>query len=182
MTRDREQDWADWLKAANQGDRQAYVRLLEDVTPVIRGIVRARGGWLGLEACEDVVQEVLLALHAKRHTWREAEPVQPWLYAIARHKVVDAVRARGGRVSLPIEDFADVLPAPNALDPTLRSDALRMISELDERSARIVRAIGLEGASVSETGAELGMKEGAVRVALHRSLKKLANLRGRMIE
>jgi len=60
------------------------------VAPVIRGIVRARGAGLGEAAGEDVVQEVLMAVHAKRHTWRENEPVQPWLYAIARYKIVSA--------------------------------------------------------------------------------------------
>ena len=182
MARDREQDWADWLRAANRGDRRAYARLLHEVTPVIRGIVRARGGGLGPEACEDVVQEVLLAVHAKRHTWRECDPVQPWLYAIARYKVADAFRSRRRRMSVPLEDFAEVLAAPDETDPTLRSDALRMVAELDERSSAIVRAISLDGASISETSESLGMKEGTVRVALHRGLKKLASLRGRMIE
>ena len=57
-----------------------------------------------------------------------------------------------------------------------------MIAELDPRSARIVRAIGLEGASVAETSAALDMTETAVRVALHRGLKRLARLRERMVE
>ncbi len=57
------------------------------------------------------MQETLLAIHQKRHTWREDMPVRPWLYAIVRYKVVDAFRARGRRVQVPIEDFAEVLPA-----------------------------------------------------------------------
>ena len=63
------------------------------------------------DVCEDIVQETLLAIHQKRHTWREDMAVRPWLYAIVRYKVVDAFRARGRRVQLPIDDFADVLPA-----------------------------------------------------------------------
>jgi DNA-directed RNA polymerase specialized sigma24 family protein len=83
------------MRAANRGDATAYRRLLQAVTPVLRGVVRARGAALGPEGCEDVVQEVLLAIHLKRQTWREDAPLRPWLYAIARHKVVDAFRAAG---------------------------------------------------------------------------------------
>ena len=172
----------DLLRAANRGDQRAYADFLRVVTPLVRGIARARGSGVGADVIEDIVQETLLALHQKRHTWREDMPVRPWLYAIVRYKVVDAFRARGRRVHLPIEDFAELLPAEPQADPTERSDAERMIAELDPRSARIITAIGLEGASVAETSAALHMTEVAVRVALHRGLKKLAQLRERMIE
>ena len=170
------------LQAANRGDQRAYAEFLRAITPVVRGIARSRGPGLAPDVIEDIVQETLLAIHQKRHTWREDLPVRPWLYAIVRYKVVDAFRARGRRVQVPIEDFAETLPAAPAPDPTLRSDAERVIGRLDPRSARIVRAIGLEGASVAETSADLHMTETAVRVALHRALKRLAALRERMIE
>ena len=64
--------------------RQAYARFLHAVTPVLRGILRSRGRALEAAAHEDVLQEVLLAIHDKRHTWREDAPLLPWLYAIAR--------------------------------------------------------------------------------------------------
>ena len=102
--------------------------------------------------------------------------MRPWLYAIVRYKVVDAFRARGRRVQVPIEDFAEVLAAPEAADPTERGDVERVIGRLDPRSARIVRAIGLDGASVAETAGALAMTETAVRVALHRAMRKLARL------
>jgi RNA polymerase sigma factor (sigma-70 family) len=172
----------DLLRAANRGDQRAYAAFLRAVTPTIRGIARSRGGGLGFDMVEDIVQETLLAIHQKRHTWREDMAVRPWLYAIVRYKVVDAFRARGRRVQLPIDDFAEVLPAEPEADPTERSDAERVIGRLDARSARILRAIGLEGASIAETSAELGMTEGAVRVALHRGLKRLARLREGLLE
>jgi len=177
------QDWAALLRAANAGDAGAYAVFLRLVAPVLRGIVRARGrGSLGDAACEDIVQEVLLAIHLKRHTWRDQDPVRPWLYAIARYKVVDAFRARGRRIDLPVEDFVDILPAPEVSDPTERSDMDKMIALLDPRAADIVRGIGLDGDSIADTGQRLGMTEGAVRVALHRALKRLAALRERHVK
>lgn len=172
----------DLLRAANRGDGRAYAEFLRAVTPLVRGIARSRGAGLGADECEDIVQETLLAIHQKRHTWREDMPVRPWLYAIVRYKVVDAFRARGRRVQVPIEDFAETLPAEPEPDPTERADAERVIGALDPRSARIVRAIGLEGRSVAETSRTLDMTETAVRVALHRGLKKLARLREKMVE
>ena len=102
----------------------------------MRGIARSRGAGLGPEECEDIVQETLLAIHQKRHTWREDMAVRPWLYAIVRYKVVDAFRARGRRVQVPVEDFADVLAAPEGVDPTERGDVERVIGRLDPRRPR----------------------------------------------
>lgn len=177
-----EPSWEALMRAANRGDQRAYARLLGAVTPVVRGIVRARGGTLGPEACEDVVQEVLLTIHLKRQSWREDAPLRPWLYAVTRHKVVDAFRARGHRVEIPVEDVAEILPAPPGEDPFEARDMARVIGRLEPRAAEIVRAIGIDGESAAEAGARLGMSEGAVRVALHRAFKSLARLRERMIE
>ena len=169
-------DWDALMRAANRGDRAAYARLLALVAPAIRGLVRARGAALGPEGCEDVVQEVLLTIHLKRHTWDEGQPLRPWLWAVARHKVVDAFRARGRRVDVPIEDLAEVLPAPDAPDGLAGRDAERLLARLDPRSAAVVRAVALDEDSAAEAGARLGLSEGAVRVALHRALKSLARL------
>lgn len=170
------------MRAANRGDAVAYHRVLTAITPILRKVVRARGSGLGNEGCEDVLQDVLLAIHRKRHTWREDQPLRPWLYAIARHKVVDAFRARGSRVEMSIDDFAEGLPAVDGPDPTKGRDMEKVLSALEPREADLVRAFGLRGETTAETAARLKMSEGAVRVALHRALKSVARLRKRMIE
>ena len=175
-------DWGLLLTAALGGDSRAYAQFLRAVTPVLRGVVRSRGAALGDAECEDVLQEALLALHLKRHTWQMGTPVRPWLYAITRYKVIDAFRARGRRVDVPIEDFIDVLPAEATADPTQAADIDKMIGLLDPRAARLVRQIGIEGDTMAEVGAKLDMTEGAVRVALHRAFKQLGELRNRHVE
>lgn len=179
---EKSDDWMQLLVSANAGDSRAYALFLRSVTPVIRGIVRAKGRQLGEANCEDIVQEVLLAIHLNRHTLRDGAPVKPWLYAIARYKVVDAFRLRGNRIDVPIELFSDDLPAEAAPDPTEAADMAKMIGMLDQRSAEIVRRIGMEGEDAAETGRALDMTEGAVRVALHRALKTLARLRERHVK
>lgn len=172
----------DLMRAANRGDAVAYQRVLTAITPILRKVVRARGSGLGSEGCEDVLQDVLLAIHRKRHTWRDDQPLRPWLYSIARHKVVDAFRSRGSRVEISIDDFAEGLPAVDGPDPTMGRDMEKVLSALEPREADLVRAFGLKGETTAETAARLNMSEGAVRVALHRALKSVARLRKRMIE
>jgi RNA polymerase sigma-70 factor (ECF subfamily) len=170
------QDDAQWealMQAGLAGDGRAYARLLAEITPVLRGIVRARGRTMPPDQHEDIVQEVLLSIHAKRHTWRTDHPIRPWLYAITRHKVVDAFRKRGSTVDLPIEDFADDLAADEGPDPTAGRDVARMIGRLDPRAAEIVRAVALDEQPHAVVGARLGMTDAALRVALHRAMKKL---------
>jgi RNA polymerase sigma-70 factor (ECF subfamily) len=175
-------DWSGLLADANAGDSRAYATFLRTITPVLRGVVRAKGGGMGEAVCEDVLQEVLLAVHLKRHTWQAGSPVRPWLYAIARYKVIDALRARGGRAEVPIEDFDEILAAEAGPDPTEAADMDKMIGLLDGRSGRLVRMIGIEGATAAEAGQALDMTEGAVRVALHRAFKTLASLRERHLK
>jgi len=108
------------------------------VTPVPRGIGQAKAGGSGEAACEDVLQEVLLAVHLKRHTLDTNAPVRTWLYAITRYKMVDAIRARGREIDEPVEDFADVLAAETEPDPTEAADTAKVIGMLGGRAADIV--------------------------------------------
>lgn len=173
---EHEADWEALLAAANAGDRLAFARFLRLVTPVIRKVIRARGAGLGAEQHEDVLQEVLLAIHLKRQSWRAGTPVRPWLYAIARYKVIDAFRSRGSAIHLPIEDFAESLAGEGGETPLASRDAAHFLAQIDARSAALVRAVALEGESAEVAGARMGLKAGAARVALHRALKRLAEL------
>ena len=170
-------DWAHLLRAANRGDTAAYAAFLAALAPVLRGIVRARAGGIDAALREDIVQEVLLTVHLKRHTWAEDRPVRPWVYAITRYKIVDALRLRGRDITMPVEDFADILPAEADADPFAARDTDRMLDQLDDRSRNILRALAYEQTKLADLGPRFGLSEGAARVALHRALRKLSALR-----
>ena len=165
------------MRAALAGDEAAYRRLLEEIGRSVRAM--ARGAFararVGDADIEDVVQETLLAIHLKRGTWDGGPRVAPWVNAIARHKIIDAMRRRGVRRFEPIEDFEAVLPAPADEDPHQRSDVERLMESLSPRAKEIVKSISLEGHSITDTASRLSMTEVAVRVALHRALKSLAD-------
>ncbi len=176
MRVDRESEWGALLRAANAGDALAYQRILKQLAPVLRSYVRR---WLARsfvpEAdAEDIVQEILLAIHVKRQTWIETAPVAPWVFTIARHKIIDALRRRGRRIDLPIDDFAETLAADQD-EPNLIGLYLdRHLESLPSVQRRVVRAVAVSGASISEAAETLSMSRGAIRVALHRGLAALA--------
>lgn len=178
----QEDAWETLLARANDGDGAAFARFLTAVTPTLRSVIRRRGLALPPDQHEDILQEVLLAIHLKRQTWRRGDPVRPWLYAIARYKVVDAFRRRGAAVNLPIEDFADLLPEENAAVPLATRDADVMLAQIDSRSARLVRAVALEGKTAEEAGETFGLNAGAARVALHRAMRRLTEAAERMLK
>ena len=170
-------DLAALMRLARSGDDEAYRRLLGEVALWLRGIARrglVRAG-LGVEDGEDIVQDTLLAMHLKRDTWDDSQALEPWLRAIAHHKLVDHLRRRGFREHVDIEDHAETLAAPEK-DDEGSVDARQMLQALPERQRTIVEAISIEGYNAKDVGERLGMSEGAVRVALHRALKVLAVL------
>src|SRR6478752_2626402 len=165
------------MRRALDGDAQAYQRFLLAVTPHLRAMARRRCEQFGAPAseAEDVVQEVLLAVHLKRGTWDPARPIGPWLSAIVRNKLIDSLRRRGRHVSVPIEDVMETVASDDqTTDAMDRLDAIHLLERLKDPQRDIVRSISIGGAGIRETAERLGMSEGAVRVALHRALKKLA--------
>jgi RNA polymerase sigma-70 factor, ECF subfamily len=176
-----EVNWSGLMRAANHGDTAAYRRLLEELVPVLRRIAsRALPSSAAMDA-EDVVQETLLAIHLKRHTWDEARPLLPWVRAIARNKLIDHVRRGGQHVHVPIEDMAETLAARAPARTTDHLDADRLLAGLKGRKREIVASISIEGSSARQVAERFGMSEGAVRVAYHRGLRAMArSFRGGM--
>jgi RNA polymerase sigma-70 factor (ECF subfamily) len=179
--REREDEWTGLMRSAISGDSAAYDRLLRSVTPVLRAAARrglVRAGQPA-DQSEDIVQEILLAVHLKRHTWDANATFAPWLFAIARNKLIDALRRRGRRVFVNIDDFAETLPGEPAAQTVAPGELAAQIQTLPVRQREVLQSIAVDSSSIKDTAAKLAMSEGAVRVALHRAL---ANLTARLRE
>jgi RNA polymerase sigma-70 factor (ECF subfamily) len=170
---ERDKHWGELMDQSLEGDGDSYQRLLVLLTVAVRNAVRGRVRLAGLEA-EDVVQEVLLALHLKRGTWVRGTPVGPWVAAIARNKIVDALRRRGRREEVPIDSVLETLGFDESRYQDQAHDLERALARLPPRQRLVIHAVSLEGHTAQEAATRLRMSEGAVRVALHRSLKVLA--------
>jgi len=82
------------MTASFDGDAGAYHKLLERLTGHLRAYYRHRFARIGhgpAEA-EDLLQEVLIAIHTHRDTYDPLQPFTPWIHAIARYKFLDYLR------------------------------------------------------------------------------------------
>jgi RNA polymerase sigma factor (sigma-70 family) len=174
----REEEWASLMRAGMAGDAIAYRQFLRSVTPHLRAVTHAcqRSFGAGEGDVEDVVQEVLLAVHLKSGTWDTSRPISPWLAAIVRNKLIDMLRRRGRHVHVPIEDVTETLAAEESCDGLQALEIDGFLRQLKPRQRDIVQSISVDGSSIRETASRFQMTEGAVRVTLHRALKTLAAL------
>ncbi|MEN3793167.1 sigma-70 family RNA polymerase sigma factor [Fulvimarina sp. MAC3] len=170
---------SDLLRAGLSGDNRSYGQFLEGAARLLRGFCAHKlpPGLPGFDT-EDLVQEILMAVHAKRHTWRPDEPVEPWLFAIARYKAIDAFRKHGKRIEVDISDHVDAMAVDPDESGVVALDVRKAVDTLDGRMRDVVTSISIEGRSIEETAEQLDISPGAVRVAFHRGLKTLSERGG----
>lgn len=163
---------------AMTGDNAAYAEFLGHVGGRLRSYFRRRAAAFA-DDIEDLVQETMLAIHNQRHSYRSDQPVTAWLYAIARYKLIDALRARSARAvvidsSERGDDEAATVAAPEPQSAEARRDLLVLLQGLPDRFRLPIVHVKLEGLSVAETARVLGMSESAVKIGIHRGLRALA--------
>src|SRR6266567_1566737 len=96
-------DWSILMARAQSGDGEAYRRLLIDIAPYLSSLARRHHRDPG--DVQDTVQDVLLTVHAIRHTYDPHRPFGPWLVAIAKRRIIDRLRSQGrtrGREVAPL--------------------------------------------------------------------------------
>jgi RNA polymerase sigma-70 factor (ECF subfamily) len=172
----REARLHDLMVAAQRGDAEAYAGLLRDTASFLRPFFRRRMTQHPDEV-EDLVQETLLAVHNKRHTYDPGQPVTAWLYAIARYKLIDLLRARAGREALhdPIDEDLDELGSDaESAAYEARRDLSVLLAQLPDKQRLPIEYVKIEGLSVEETALRTGLSASAVKVGVHRGLKVLA--------
>lgn len=162
---------------AQAGDETAYRESLVRIAARLRTYLRRRLQGLPDEV-EDLVQDILLALHLHRGTYDPAVPVSAWVLAIARHKLVDLWRRRGRRDDLH-DALDDVDPSALVATPAdggERRDLGKLLDQLPAAQRDAILLTKIEGLSVAEASLRTGASESAVKVQVHRGLKRLARL------
>ena len=164
------------IVAAQCGDESAYAGFLRETAALLRSFFRRRLAQC-LDDTEDLVQETLLAIHNKRHTYDPAQPVMTWVVAIARYKLVDLLRARSGRDSLnePLEDDLEELASEREpVAQEAKRDLRVLLSRLPDKQRLPIEYVKIEGLSVEEAARRTGLSISAVKIGVHRGLKVLA--------
>ena len=171
---EEEARWAACMQAAQAGDREAFESLLRGILPKLRSHVFGRLG--GHEQAEDVGQNVLLSIHRSRHTFNPSRPFKPWLNAVMRNAVIDALRARRNEWRLQTFDENEV-PADEGEIPleseTISGELESALSRLPEAQREAVELLHIEELSVREAATRTGSSMGALKVRAHRGRIRL---------
>jgi RNA polymerase sigma-70 factor (ECF subfamily) len=167
------------MEAAQDGDKVAYAGLLHEIVPLLQRMAQGKAPFMQPADREDVVQDVLLSLHAARATYDPRRPFVPWLMAIAHHRVVDRVR-RNSKVSaneVLVDEFVEsnLTEDSNLTDNQYGDpDALRQaINSLPAGQRTAIELLKFRELSLTEAATVTGMSISALKVSVHRAIKSL---------
>jgi len=167
------------MRNAQDGDRAAYASLLKEILPILKRRVQSRLGFLPIMDREDIVQEILLSLHAARATYDPKRPFMPWLMSIAQNRMIDNARRNSRRLNneVLVDEFPAHLADDNAGEPaseSINAKALQhAISGLPSGQRQALELIKFRETSLKEASALTGMSIGALKVSVHRATKTL---------
>jgi len=169
---DGAQEWGNLMAAAQAGHGGAYRRLLDEVRIWLNQYYAKR---LPSPLVPDAVQDALIAIHEKRHTYSSSRPFKPWLHAIARYKWIDRLRQMS-RVHLePLDEDDEDLTSGNYEDSVLGGIVLdQLMATLKPAQADVIRLVKLHGLSVEEASTRTGQSVSLVKVNIHRGIARLS--------
>lgn len=182
----QETELAAWMRATQSGDSDAYGQLLRALVPWLRQYIRNQRRFLQVADIEDLVQEVLLSLHAVRRTYDPARPFVPWMLAITSNRLADAARlyARRSAREAPVDghdglESTDDVTSRGASTNTeedgwVDEQALQQaIRALPASQRAAINLLKLRELSLKEAARELGTTVGALKVSVHRAMASL---------
>jgi RNA polymerase sigma-70 factor (ECF subfamily) len=167
------------MLASLDGDAASHRALLDRLSRRLRAYYKGKLARFGRSAAEaeDLVQEAVLAIHFKRHTYDPTEPLTPWVHAIARYKLIDFLRrTRTSLAEVPIDAADTMMAHDDNLGAESTYDLKRLLQRLPKKMRCSIEAVKLDGQSIAEAADRCGISESGVKVNIHRGLKTLAAL------
>lgn len=162
--------WDTLMAAAQNGHGGAYQRLLQEISGWLRHYFQRR---LPHGDVDDAVQETLLAIHRRRHTYDPHYPLAPWLAGIAKRKWIDQLRAIGRR---PTEELSeDISVGDHEAAVTSATVLARLLEQLRPVQAQTILLVKVQGYSVEDASRETGLSVSAVKMNIHRGLAQLTS-------
>jgi len=164
------------MLASLDGNAASYRSLLERLSGRLRAYYKGKLARVGRGAteAEDLLQEVLLAIHLKRHTYDAGELFTPWVYTIARYKLIDYLRRSRTAASVPLDEGTEVMAQDDSADAESSYDVRKLLGRLPEKVRCSIECVKLEGRSVAEAAERCGISESGVKINIHRGLRTLA--------
>lgn len=176
---DKEVELRALMLASLNGNAAAYRKLLGSLSGHLRAYYRIRLKRTGRgaeEESEDLVQETLLAVHIRRDSYKTEELFTPWVYAIARYKLIDHLRhTRSRHAHVPIERASDVMALEDQGAIESRLDLNKLLARIPKKARMTIRYVKIDGLSITEAAARCGISEAAVKINVHRGLKAISS-------
>ncbi len=167
------------LAAAQADDEAAFSRLWLDGNPPLVRYLRV----IAPEAAEDIAAETwvqvvrgLAGFRGDERAWRG------WLFTTARRRAVDESRRRRRRPTEPLDDQVLARASSSedtaglALERLSTQSALRLLRSLPPLQAEVILLRVVAGLDTDAVAKLVGRSPGAVRVAAHRGLRRLAQI------
>jgi RNA polymerase sigma-70 factor (ECF subfamily) len=167
------------MLAGLDGDAAAHKALLTRLSVRLRAYFRGQLARIGKAPtdAEDLLQETLIALHTRRHTYDRSQLLTPWVYAIARYRLVDYLRrTKASTRDVPVEEAAELSADDDATAVESRLDLQKLMAQLAPKTRCAIQMVKLDGLSVREAAKRSGMSESAIKVSVHRGLRTLSLL------
>jgi RNA polymerase sigma-70 factor (ECF subfamily) len=167
------------MQHAQDGREGAYAQLLQELPPVIVRMIRRQMAYASASDREDVLQDVLLSLHAARATYDPARPFLPWLRAIVNSRAIDFMRRQKRHASgqALTDEMADGIPDETAGEALIRYDVVdalqKAIRQLPAGQRSAIELLKLKEMSLQEAAAASGMSVGALKASVHRAVRTL---------
>jgi RNA polymerase sigma factor (sigma-70 family) len=159
------------------GDAGNYRAFLSLLSGYLRSYYVGKLGRIGRQGtdAEDLVQETLFAIHTRRATYQTGEPVTPWIYAIARYKLIDHLRrTRSSHAQVGVDDAEDVRAPDDHAASESSLDLERLLEPLSEKMRMAARLVKIQGLSVEEASERSGLSISDIKISVHRGLKAMA--------
>ncbi len=167
------------LAAAQGGSEAAFSRLWRDGNPALLRYLRV----IVPDAAEDVAADTWMQVVRGLANFRGDERAwRAWLFTTARRRVIDEGRRRSRRPVTPLAEVAPVrLPvsadaAEVAIERLGTQSALALVAELPAMQAEVILLRVIAGLDNEAVARLVGRSPGAVRVAAHRGLRRLAQI------
>jgi RNA polymerase sigma-70 factor (ECF subfamily) len=179
LDRDLDQRFSALMARAQDGDRRAYETLLTEVAALVEQFARKR--LRQEDACEEIVQDTLLSIHRDRHTYDPTRPFHPWMYGIARHRLLDHLekQRRWSKTELLTHAGLEELACEDTRGGAhVRGVLSQALAHLSDTQQQVIQMLKLEGRSVAEISRRTGLSISTVKVTAHRGYKKLRALLG----
>jgi len=164
------------LASARTGDDEAFARIFRDVQPALLRYLRVI-----TTDPEDVASETWIQVVAGLRRFRgQEQDFRAWLFTIARNRAADAGRSRARRPAVPLDmtEATQQLTSPDAADLVLETvstqTTMALIRSLPPEQAEIIMLRVVAGLDTRDVARIVGKTPGAVRVAAHRGLRRLA--------